>query len=104
MSSLIGSIFSSASETSADQTLAYTSAAGAAVSAQAYLAAALVATTPEVRRLFSEYSSQAFMGHEALMGLMIKKGWVNPYTKPMQQLQASVQQSQQVVNPAEQQN
>jgi len=98
MSSLIGSIFSTASEISADQTLAYSSAAGAAVSAQAYLAASLAATTPEVRRLFSEYSAQAVMGHEALMGLMIKKGWTDPYTSPTEQLQASIQQSQQTVN------
>jgi len=98
MSSLVGSIFSSSSNTSADQTIAYSSAASAAVSAQAYLAASLAATTPEVRRLFSEYSAQAVMGHEAVMGLMIKRGWTDPYTSPTEQLQASIQQSQQAVS------
>lgn len=98
MSSLIGSIFSNSSNTSADQTIAVSSAAGAAGSAQAYLAASLSATTPEVRRLFSEYSAQSAMGHEALMALMVKKGWIDPYASPMEQLQTSIQQSQQTVD------
>jgi len=97
MSSLISSIFSNTSNTSADQTIANSSAAGVAVSAQAYLSASLAATTPEVRRLFSEYSAQAAMGHEALMALMIKKGWSDPYASPTQQLQVSIQQSQQTM-------
>lgn len=97
MASLIGSIFSDMSELSADQTIAYNSAAGAASAAQAYLTAALAATTPEVRRLFSEYCTQSTMGHEALMGLMVKKGWAKPYDAPNEQLQAAVQQSQPVV-------
>ena len=97
MSSLISSIFSNTSNTSADQTLANSSAASVAVSAQAYLSASLAATTPEVRRLFSEYSAQSAMGHEALMALIVKKGWSNPYASPTQQLQASIQQSQQTM-------
>lgn len=97
MSSLIGSMFSATSETSADQTLAYTSAAGAAANAQAYFAATLTATTPEVRRLFAEYCTQGLMGHEAIMGLMIKRGWTNPYDRPDSQLHSMVQQSEQLV-------
>lgn len=97
MSSLVEQIFLNNSDTSLDQTLAYSSAASVAVSAQAYLSASLAATTPDVRRLFSEYSTQSAMGHEALMGLMITRGWINPNTSPMQQLEASIQQSQQTV-------
>lgn len=97
MSSLIGSIFSGSSDTSADETIAYNSAAGAAAAAQAYLTASLGATTPEVRRLFSEYCTQSAMGHEALMGLMVKNGWVNPYDSPDQQLQAAVNKSQPLI-------
>lgn len=93
MSSLIGSIFSETADISADQTIAYNTAAGAAISAQAYLAAALASVTPEVRRLYLEYSSQSVMGHEAMMGLMIKNGWVNPYDTPEKQLQSIIQQS-----------
>ena len=97
MSSLIRSIFSAASDTSADQTLAYMSASGAAASAQAYFSAALVATTPEVRRLFTDYATQSLIGNEAIMGLMIKKGWINPYDRPETQLQSVTQQSQQMM-------
>lgn len=93
MPSIIGSIFSDATDVSADQTIAYNAAAGAAVSAQAYLSAALAATTPEVRRLFSEYCTQSVMGNEAMMGLMIKNNWASPYDSPEKQLQTVVQQS-----------
>jgi spore coat protein CotF len=93
MTSFVGSIFSNAAEVpSADQTIAYSAAAGAAASAQAYLAATLAATTPEVRRLFGEYCTQAIMGQEAMMGLMVKNGWVSPYDDPEKQLQSILNQ------------
>lgn len=93
MSSFVGSIFSNTTDVpSADQTIAYSASAGAAASAQAYLAATLAATTPEVRRLFGEYCSQAIMGNEAMMGLMIKNGWVDPYDEPEKQLQTIITQ------------
>ncbi|MCE5285443.1 MAG: spore coat protein [Pelosinus sp.] len=93
MTSFMGSIFSNVAEVpSADQTIAYSAAGGAAASAQAYLTAALAATTPEVRRLFSEYASQSLMGNEAMMGLMINNGWVNPYDPPEKQLQSILNQ------------
>lgn len=95
MPSIINSMFSNTADSSADQTLAYASASGAAAAAQAYFSATLTATTPEVRRLFAEYSSQAVMGHEALLGLMIQKGWANPYDEPTQQLQSVISQAQQ---------
>lgn len=95
MSSLVNTFFSNTANSSADQTLAYASASGAAAAAQAYFSATLTATTPEVRRLFAEYSSQAVMGHEAIVGLMIQKGWINPYDEPVEQLQSIISQSQQ---------
>lgn len=98
MTSILGSIFSEQNDVSADQMIAYNSAAGSAAAAQAYLAATLTATTPEVRRLFSEYCTQSVMGHEAIMGLMIKNGWAKPYDTPGQQLQSVVLQSQPVVS------
>lgn len=97
MSSIIGNIFSNAAETSADQTIAFNSSAATMVSAQAYLSAALSATTPEVRRLFADYSNQSLIANEAVMSLMMKRGWTNPYATPVQQLQNSVQQSQSLV-------
>lgn len=93
MTSIIGSIFSDTTDGSADQTIAYNSAAGAAVAAQAYLTAALTSTTPELRRLYSEYCSQLVMGHEAMMGLMINNNWLSPYDAPEKQLHSVIQQS-----------
>lgn len=97
MSSLIGSIFSGGTDNSADQTLAWNVSAGLSSATQGYVAAALASTTPEVRRLFSEYASQTMMAHEALTGLMVKNGWTNPYDAPTSQLQEALQQSQSIV-------
>ncbi|MEG6584375.1 spore coat protein [Dendrosporobacter sp. 1207_IL3150] len=102
MSSLIGSVFSATADTSADQTLAYTATSSVAANAQAYFAAALTATTPEVRRLFTDYCMQGLMSHEALMGLMIKKEWTKPYDRPNSQLEGIFQQSQQMMQQAQQ--
>lgn len=98
MASIIGSIFSGTTDISADQTIAYNSAAGAAASAQAYLTAALGSSTPEVRRMYAEYCTQAVVGHEAIMGIMINNGWANPYATPEKQLQSVAQQSSPAVN------
>lgn len=103
MASLIGSIFSVTGDNSLDQSIAYTSAAGAAATAQTYFSAALVAVTPEVKRLFSDYSIQILMGHEQLNDLMLKKGWVKPYDEVTEQLQTASEQSGQVLNALQQQ-
>jgi len=93
VSNLMGSFFSSATDKSPDETIALTSMAGAAGAAAAYLGATLEATTPEVRRLFSEYCTQSVLGHEALTALSIAKNWYNPNAGPEQQLQTSVSKS-----------
>ena len=102
MSSIIGSVFAGGTESNADQTLAWNISAGLASATQSYTAAALASTTPEVRRLFSEYASQSLMAHEALMGLMVKNSWTSPYDSPAAQLQEAVQQSQAAVKPNQQ--
>jgi len=94
MGSIIGSIFGTQADKSADETLGFNAMSAAAASATAYLAATLEATTPEVRRLFSEYTTQNVLGHEAIMAFAVQKGWVKPYDAPAQQLQETVQQSQ----------
>ena len=98
MSTFLNTIFSENIQTSMDQVIANNAMAGAAGAASAYLAAALAASTPEVRRLFNEYTSQSAMGHEALVALCLKKGWVNPYAAPQEQLQTTMSQSQSIVN------
>ena len=74
---------------------AMTAAAG---SASAYFSATLNATTPEVRRLFSEYTTQSVIGHETITALCIQKNWLQPYDDPTKQLSAAYQQAQQTLN------
>jgi spore coat protein CotF len=94
MGSILGNIFGATTDKSADETLAFNAIASTAASANAYLAATLEATTPEVRRLFAEYTTQSVMANEVLNNLAIKKGWVSPYETPVNQLQSSVKNSQ----------
>lgn len=97
MASIVGSFFKDISETSADETLAISAIGAAAASAAAYLNATLEATTPEVRRLFGEYLTQSIMANENLVGLAIKKGWINPYDVPENQIMVAYKQSQNVL-------
>lgn len=94
MSNILGSLFGNVTDQSADETIAVNGIAAAAASANAYLNATLTATTPEVRRLFGEYTTQSVMAHEALTNLSIQKEWISPYASPEQQLQISYKQSQ----------
>lgn len=98
MGNLMNSIFGDVSDKSADETIAFNAMASTAGFSQAYLAATLEATTPEVRRLFSEYTTQNVMAHEAVTALCMEKGWVNPYQSPNEQLQTTLEQSQSVVS------
>lgn len=93
MSSIIGSFFSGTSGQDADKTIAYSSSGAATASAQAYFSAALAATTPEVRALFSGYCTQCLTGQETIMNYMIQKNWANPYEQPDDQLARVVSES-----------
>lgn len=103
MSSIVGNLFKEMAETSADETLAISAIGGAAASAGAYLSATLQATTPEVRRLFGEYLTQSIMAQENLVGLALKKGWMNPYDVPENQILVAYKHSQNVMEEANQQ-
>lgn len=103
MASLVGSLFKDMTETSADETLALNTIAGSAASAAAYLSATLEATTPEVRRLFGEYLTQSIMANEGAVALALKKGWINPYDVPENQIMIAYQQSKNVLGQTEQQ-
>lgn len=93
MASLMGSIFSGNTGQSADKTIAYNAAYGAAATAQAYFSAALAATTPEIRALLAGYCTQSLTGHEGIMNYMIQQQWINPYDQPESQLSTVVQES-----------
>ncbi|MFZ5353043.1 MAG: spore coat protein [Bacillota bacterium] len=103
MASFIDQIFRETTDKSLDQTLAVNSKASTAASATAYFMAALEATTPEVRRLFSEYAIQCSMAQESLAELTIQRGWVNPYDNPTSQLSSTVKQSSDMVSGTAQQ-
>ncbi len=94
MSSLLGSFFGEETGQSVDETIVANGIASSATSANAYLNATLEATTPEVRRIFGEYTTQNVTAHEALKNLAIQKEWISPYASPQQQLQTSYKQSQ----------
>jgi spore coat protein CotF len=98
MGEIMASVFGSIAERSADQTLGLSAIATAAVNAQAYLAAALDSATPEVRRLFSEYSTQAVLAQEAALALAVTRGWLDPYRDTLAQLQVSVSESTSVLD------
>ena len=98
MGSIMENIFGTVTNKSADETLAYSAMSAAASSSLAYLGATLESTTPEVRRIFSEYTTQSVMSHEAITGLCIKKGWLSPYETPINQLGSTYTESQSVIS------
>jgi spore coat protein CotF len=97
MSDFLNNWFGNTANESADPIIAINSISATAVSASAYLMAALESTTPEVRRLFSEYSTQSVMANEAITELAINKKWMDPYQCPEKQLQDSINQSSNVL-------
>ncbi len=104
MSSIVNSFFKDMADTSADETLALNAIGGATAAAGAYLSATLQATTPEVRRLFGEYLTQSIMGQENLVGLALKKNWLNPYDVPENQIMVAYKQSQNVLGEVHQES
>jgi spore coat protein CotF len=97
MASIVESIFKDTTGTNLDATLGMNAVNAASASSGAYLTATLEATTPEVRRLFSEYLSQAVIGQEGLVNLALQRGWLRPYESPESQLKMSYQESESVI-------
>ncbi len=103
MASLVNSLFGNATGTEINQTITLNAIGAAAASCNAYLAAALQATTPEVHRLFNEYLNQSLVAHEGLIGLAVKRNWINPYNSPEEQLKMSYQNADSVMQHAQEQ-
>jgi len=97
MPSLINTLLGKENAQQADQVIANNELAAAKAGAMAYLAATLESATPELRRLYGEYMTQAIAGHEALIQLAVTKGWYKPYEAPEAQLQITFDQSQRVL-------
>jgi spore coat protein CotF len=94
---IINSIFSDKADQPADKALAYSAMAAAATGAQAYFAATMQSTTPELRAMLASVSNQRLAEHEAITAFMINKGWMNPYDQPTQQLEVSKQDAESVL-------
>ncbi len=98
MGNLIIRVLGEMSDQPADQTISYAMMASAAAAAQGYLAATLLATTPELRAILSSFVSQKVMEHETLTGFVMNRNWMNPYDDAHRQLEASYIQSQSIVS------
>ena len=101
MASILETILNPAETTGmsdVNKTLGLSSLGAASASANAYLAATLTATTPEVRRLFGEYLTQSLMAQETLTGLAVKREWIRPYESLEGQLKMAYQDADKVLS------
>lgn len=80
-----------------DKTVANDSLAAKAAASNAYLNAALEASTPELKQLFSTNLTQMMGEHAALSQLALNKGWMNPYDEPDKQLLQTFNHSKDVL-------
>lgn len=80
-----------------DQIIANDTLFGLKGAATAYLAATMESSTPEVRRMWSEYLSQTILAQEAMAALAIKRGWYKPYINPDEQISQVYEQSQSIL-------
>jgi len=80
-----------------DHTIANNAMAAKAASSNAYLAASLAASTPELKQLFSANMTQMIGEHTALLALSENKGWVKPYEQPEKLLKQTVNHSNEVL-------
>lgn len=81
-----------------DETIATSMLAANDAAAKAYLSAAMTTPTPELRAIYSSSLSQIISGHSALMELVIKRNWGQPYNSPTQQLSDAYTKASQVVD------
>ncbi|APC42294.1 spore coat protein [Clostridium estertheticum] len=80
-----------------DEVIAGNMIGSATSAADAYLAATLTSSTPELRALYSSNLNGIIGGHSALTDLAVNRGWVSPYNKPSQQLADTFEKSQTTV-------
>lgn len=82
-----------------DKYIALNMLGGGKASATAYLAAALESATPEIRHLYSNFSTQQAQAHEALTALAIERGWYSAYGELKTSLEEVVHDSMKVIQP-----
>ena len=81
-----------------DQVIANDTLAGLKGASMAYLGATLESSTPEIRRMYSEFLTQSVLAHEGMTALAIKKGWYKPYLAPEEQITETFKQAEWVLN------
>jgi len=81
-----------------DEVIATNMITAAKGSANAYLNAAMMSPTPELRAMYASSLNQVLSGHSALMELAIKKGWEQPYNPLSQQLSCAYDKANSVVH------
>lgn len=80
-----------------DEVIAGNMIGSATSAADAYLAATLTSSTPELRALYSTSLNGIIGGHSALTALAVTRGWAKPYDAPTQQLDESYKKSETTV-------
>ncbi|MBU3171736.1 spore coat protein [Clostridium estertheticum] len=81
-----------------DEVIAGNMIGSATSAADAYLAATLTSSTPELRALYSTSLNGIIGGHSALTALAVNRGWATPYNKPSQQLADTCKKSETTVD------
>ena len=94
-------ILSKMANKSGDATISYSLMSSAAGAATAYMSAILESTTPEVKRMFSEYMTQHLLMHGAVTDLSIKRDWYAPYETPANQIQIAYHESENIIQHAQ---
>lgn len=69
-----------------DKVIASNMLASATASANAYLNATMVSSTPEFRAICKGSLDEILSGHAQLVQLAVKHSWMKPYESPSQQL------------------
>ncbi|PRR82239.1 spore coat protein [Clostridium vincentii] len=80
-----------------DEVIAGNMIGAAKSAADAYLAATLTSSTPELKAIYSASLTQIIGGHSALTELAVNREWVSPYSAPSEQLMNSFNKSKSTV-------
>ncbi|MBC2581492.1 spore coat protein [Clostridium sp. DJ247] len=80
-----------------DEVIASNMLASGKSAANAYLNAALISSTPELRAIYSSSLTQIIGGHSALTELVVNRGWAKPYDTPAEQLSDTYSKSKDVI-------
>ena len=66
--------------------------------ADMYLNSTLTSSTPELRAMYSASLVQMVEGHTVLTELSVNKGWIKPYSNPIEQLTCSYNESKNIIS------